>query len=358
MVRDAADEHPLPLVSVIIPMYNEEAVADRCLEEVVAHLDGLRDRFRFEVLVVDDGSTDATAEAVEAVSSRHPEVRLLRHPTNFRLGQALRFGVGRSKGDYLVTFDADLTYDVEHITKLLDAIESSGARIVIASPYMRGGEARGIPWRRLFLSRSANRFLGLTALDSLSTLTGLVRAYDGPFLRTLDLKAVDVDVNTEIIYKAQILRARILEIPAVLDWTQMTDRRVIKGINWRLYIVTLKQLILGFLFKPFLFFFLPGMLLIVLSMAAFGHLVWTAFDLHADAPAWSWSGALREAFRIELVSATLAAVCFTLGAALIALTAIVMQAKRYFDELYHLGTTIRRELGDEPVFRKERSERA
>jgi glycosyltransferase involved in cell wall biosynthesis len=354
MVPDAADEQVLPLVSVIIPMYNEEAVADRSLDAVLAHVDGLRHRFRFEVLVVDDGSTDATAEAVEAASARHPEVRLLRHPTNFRLGQALRFGVGQSKGDYLVTFDADLTYAVEHITQLLDAIVSSSARIVIASPYMRGGEAKGIPWQRLFLSRSANRFLGLTALDSLSTLTGLVRAYDGPFLRTLDLKAVDVDVNTEIIYKAQILRARIVEIPAVLDWTQMADRRVIKGINWRLYIVTLKQLILGFLFKPFLFFFLPGLLLVLLSLVASGHLVWTAVDLHHEAPSWSWSGALREAFRIELVSAAVATVSATLGVALIALTAIVMQAKRYFDELYHLGTTIRRSLSDEPAFRKGR----
>src|SRR5215218_6877382 len=135
MVRDVADEHPVPLVSVIIPMYNEEAVADRSLDAVLTHIDGLRHRFRFEVLVVDDGSTDATAAAVEAVSSRHAEVRLLRHPTNFRLGQALRFGVGESKGDYLVTFDADLTYAVEHITQLLDAIESTSARIVIASPY-------------------------------------------------------------------------------------------------------------------------------------------------------------------------------------------------------------------------------
>lgn len=347
-----AGDHELPLVSIIIPMYNEEAVADRSLEAVVAHLDGLRERFRFEVLVVDDGSTDATADAVEAVSARHHEVRLLRHPTNFRLGQALRFGVRQSRGDYLVTFDADLTYSVEHITQLLDAIVSSGARIVIASPYMKGGEAKGIPWQRLFLSRSANRFLGLTALDSLSTLTGLVRAYDGPFLRTLDLKAVDVDVNTEIIYKAQVMRARIIEIPAVLDWTQMADRRRIKGINWRLYIVTLKQLILGFLFKPFLFFFLPGMLLILLAVGACGHLVWTAFDLHADAPSATWSEALGDAFRLELVSATVATLAFTIGIALVALTAIVMQAKRYFDELYHLGTTIRREIGDETAFRR------
>lgn len=342
----------LPLVSVIIPMYNEEAVAARSLETVVAHLGNLADRFRFEVLVVDDGSTDDTRAIVEAFAADHPVVRLLAHRTNFRLGQALRFAIRASRGDYLVTFDADLTYSVDHITRLLDAISETHARIVIASPYMAGGETRGIPRSRLFLSKSANKFLGLTALDELSTLTGLVRAYDGPFIRTLDLKAVDVDVNTEVIYKAQVLRARIIEIPAVLDWTQMADRRRIKGINWRLYIVTLKQLILGFLFKPFLFFFLPGLLLLLIAVLASGHLLYTTVDIHGGV-GWTWSEALREAVGTELVSVTVAAISFTLGVALMAFTAIVMQAKRYFDELYHLGTTIRRAVSDEAAFQRD-----
>jgi glycosyltransferase involved in cell wall biosynthesis len=341
-------------VSIIVPMYNEEAVALESLEAIEAHLLTLADRFEFEILVVDDGSTDATTRIIDEAGEVLPHVRLLRHPTNFRLGQALRYGISQSRGDFLVTFDADLTYDVGHITRLLDAIESSSARIVIASPYMEGGEARGVPRSRLFLSRTANRFLGITALDSLSTLTGLVRAYDGPFMRTLNLKAVDVDVNTEIIYKAQVLRARIVEIPAVLDWTAMPDRRQIKGINWRLYIVTLKQLILGFLFKPFLFFFLPGMVFLVLALAATTHVALTAIDLHGGNDSFTWSEALRQACDEELVSATVAGVSFTLGMALVALTAVVIQAKRYFDELFHLGTMLRRQLSDEPVFHPNR----
>ena len=50
-------------------------------------------------------------------------------------------------------------------------------------------------------------------------LTGMVRVYDGRFLRSLDLRAMDTEINTEIIYKAQILHARIVEIPAHLDWS-------------------------------------------------------------------------------------------------------------------------------------------
>jgi glycosyltransferase involved in cell wall biosynthesis len=341
-----------PLVSVIVPMYNEEAVALESLEAIEAHVATLADRFDFEILVVDDGSTDATVEVIGRAQSALPHVRVLRHPTNFRLGQALRYGIAESRGDYLVTFDADLTYDVGHISALLDAIESTHARIVIASPYMEGGEARGVPRRRLFLSRSANRFLGMTALDSLSTLTGLVRAYDGPFMRTLDLKAVDVDVNTEIIYKAQVLRARIVEIPAVLDWTVMPDRRRIKGINWRLYIVTLKQLILGFLFKPFLFFFLPGVVLLTVSAIAWLHIAIETTHHHAEYG--TWSQALRETTQDDLLSLVVAGITFTLGTAFVAVTVIVMQAKRYFDELFHLGTMLRRSVSDEPAFHRPR----
>jgi glycosyltransferase involved in cell wall biosynthesis len=342
-----------PFVSVVVPMYNEEAVVEHSLEAVVSYLGGLEDRYRFEVLVVDDGSTDTTRDMVEAFAAAHPIVRLLPHRTNFRLGQALRYAVGASRGDYIVTFDADLTYSTDHIGRLLEAIVDSGARIVIASPYMEGGETFGIPRRREFLSRAANWFLGLTALDSLTTLTGLVRAYDGPFLRTLDLKAVDVDVNTEIIYKAQVLRARIIEIPATLDWRGMEGRRRIKGINWRLYIVTLKQLLMGFLFKPFIFFMIPALLLLLLSGLAATHVTLSAIAIHDEASPLTWSESLRGSVQEEALSSLVSAVCFTLGVVLIVLTLVALQAKRYFDELFHLGTTLRRELGREGAFHRE-----
>ena len=60
------------------------------------------------------------------------------------------------------------------------------------------------------MSRGANRLLGLADGGGLRTLTGMVRVYDGPFLRSLDLRAVDTDINTEIIYKARLLHARIV----------------------------------------------------------------------------------------------------------------------------------------------------
>src|SRR4051794_24269712 len=180
-------------------MYNEEAVAEQSLSDLTAYIDTLSDRYRFEILVVDDGSTDSTRELALAFAATRPLVRVLVHRNNFRLGPALRFAFGQSRGDYVVVFDADLSYSPDHIGRMLECIESTHARVVIASPYMPGGETRGIPFRRRALSQLANWFLARTAQGNLHTITGMVRAYDGPFIRTLDLKAADVDVNTEIV---------------------------------------------------------------------------------------------------------------------------------------------------------------
>ena len=68
------------------------------------------------------------------------------------------------------------------------------------------------------LSRWANRFLSLATNHSVSTVTGMVRAYDGPFLRSLSLKSMSMEINPEVIYKAMLLNARIDEIPAHLNW--------------------------------------------------------------------------------------------------------------------------------------------
>jgi len=329
-------------------MYNEAAVFDSSMAALTSALEDMADRFRFEILIVDDGSTDDTRRLAEEFGTRHEDARVLSHRVNFELGQALRYAFGQSKGDYVVTFDADLTYSPDHIERLLTTIEETSARIVIASPYMDGGETIGIPFTRRVLSRYANRFLSFFNQDDLSTITGMVRAYDGPFIRTLDLKAVGADINTEIIQKAQILRARMVEIPATLDWTAMPPDRGGR-FNSRLYWNTAKQLASGFLFRPFLAFVFPGVILLGLA-AAFG--VWIGIDVAADFNALGLTESLHHTWH-EMPAAFFGfGLALLLAIQLILLGLVTFQSKRYFDELFHLNTMVLRQVSDEPQLRR------
>ena len=182
--------------------------------------------------------------------ARQQNVRVLHHQTNFRLGQALRYAFNNCRGEYVVTIDCDLSYGPEHIGRLVTELRSTNAKIVIASPYAKNGHTTKIPFLRRFLSRSANRFLAATARGHLSTLTGMVRAYDRRFLSTLNLRSMGTDINTEILYKAELLGAKVVEIPAHLDWTfsQSSGRRR-RSLN-ALANSTNGYLVSGFMFRP------------------------------------------------------------------------------------------------------------
>ena len=304
-------------MSVLIPAYNEAAIIERTLSTVRDHLSTRSDSYSWEILVVDDGSTDGTGALADAFAATDERVRVLRHRTNFGLGQALRYGFAQAKGDVVVTLDSDLTYSVDHIDRLLDAFVETGAKVVVASPYARGGVTTHVPFRRLLPSRVANVLLAAASNAHISTYTGMVRAYDTPFLRSLNVRAMGMDVNAEILRQAQILRARIVEIPAHLDWSG--SPRGGGGSRLRMPRTTIAIAISAFLFRPVMFFMVPAFLL-----ALFAIVMW-AFAISEGLGGYRLLAALA-------IVASLAAIQF-MGFAFLAL-----QAKRSFEDLFVLGT--------------------
>lgn len=336
-----------PLVSVIVPAYNEAEIITDSLTKLAEYTDSLGDRYRWEILVVNDGSTDSTGELAEAFAVTHPQVRVLQHRVNFQLGQALRYAFNSCGGDYVVVIDCDLSYAPEHIGRLLYTIQDTRARIVIASPYLEGGQTTNVPLFRRLASRWANRLLALTATGDLSTITGMVRVYDGPFLRTLDLKAIDSEINTEIVYKAQILRARIVEIPAHLDWSFQTTGGKRRRANLRLSRSTAASLFSAFIFRPFVFFVLPGLILLGVSLYTFGWVVWHIVNVYGAKSSfgnYGFTGAVQNAYQEAPHTFLIAGITLVLSIQLISLGIIAAQSKRYFEELFHLGTSIYRHV--------------
>ena len=327
-------------VSVVIPAYNEEALIARSLERVRDYLISIEDRYSWEVIVIDDGSSDATGAIVDDFASRHTNVRVLHHAFNTNLGQSLRDGFAMANGTYVVTLDSDLSYGPEHIGRLVDAIIEHHADVVVASPYTEGGRVSEVPRMREFLSRSSNRLLTFTAQGDLSTVTGMVRAYDREFLRTLNLKSWDFEINTEIIYKGQLLRARIIEIPAHLDWTDQNAAAETRTSSIRIARSVGSQAFTSFLFKPFFYFILPGMFVLTLALYSLGWSTFHTMSFWIRGVAPSFSDSIAAAFQLSPHSFVVGGIALIAAIQLLSLGILAAQNKRYFEELFHLGTAV------------------
>ena len=125
------------LVSIAIPAYNEEAAIGYDLETIFATMD--RAGFEYEVLVIDDGSTDGTAGIV----TRYPRARLLSHPVNLGVGAARKTGMRYARGDIVVTTDGDGTYPNHAMPQLLELLRDND--LVVGA---RTREAGTWPWLR------------------------------------------------------------------------------------------------------------------------------------------------------------------------------------------------------------------
>lgn len=207
-----------PLVSVVVPAFDEAAALAAGIAAVDRELAALAGRYRFEIVIVDDGSGDGTGAIAAALAAGRSDLRVVRHAVNRGLGAALRTGFAATAGDVVVVLDADMSYAPSHVGRLLAALESTGAPIAAASPYMAGGSVRGVPAARLALSVAANRLLRAASGGAASTATGMVRAYDGAWIRALPLAADGMEVNAEIVRHALRSGAHIAEVPARLDW--------------------------------------------------------------------------------------------------------------------------------------------
>lgn len=340
------------LVSIVAPAYNEAAIIQNNLVDLCQYLEHLEDEYQWELILVNDGSRDKTGELAEAFARSRNNVHVIHHVRNEGLGQALRSGFAQSQGVYIVTLDLDLSYAPEHIGALLTKIRQTGAKLVVTSPYMKGGKVSNVPRLRLLLSVWANRFLSVAARHNISTLTGMVRVYDTEFLRMLNLRAAGMDINPEVVHKAMLLGARIEEIPAHLHWHSSfpTDKTAAKSSRRKSSMKILSHIWVtfyyGFVFRPVMFFIIPSLFCFILALYSMGWMashVWRNYQILAQTVrSPDPTDAIALAFAQSPHTFVIGGMLLMVAIQLFSLGVLAVQNKRYFEEVFYLGTAIYR----------------
>ncbi len=336
-----------PFISIVLPCYNEEAILAVNIKTVMDYLEEKCTRYRWEILIINDGSKDATGTIADDLATQRSEIRVIHHPTNLNLGNALQTGFRNSKGEIIIVMDIDLSYSVEYIGQMADKLIETSADVVIASAYMKGGKVTAVPFLRRIMSRWVNRFMQMAAQDKYHTFTGMVRAYRKSFIISVNLKTRDYEINPEIIYKGMILRAKIVEIPAHLDWTEQNKHAGKRTSSMRIFRGFFSGLMAGFIFRPYIFFIGIGTVLLFLSLY---QLVWLlvdtlsalqAVDAHIQYP---FSYSLSQQFKKNPQSFLIGGITFVAAIQFLSLGFLSLQNKRYFEELFHMGTSLKKQI--------------
>lgn len=223
---------------VIVPTYNERENIARLIERV------LEQDPRLEVLVVDDGSPDGTAEIVEGIIAANSRVHIMRRPRKMGLGTAyiagFRWALERAY-DYVFEMDADFSHDPGHLPEFLRTIQA--ADLVLGSRY-REGKVTVVNWPigRLMLSYFANvyaRFVtGLQVWDA----TGGFKCFRATVLQAIDLSKVKSNgyaFQIEMSFRAWKRGFRIIEIPIVFvdrtEGTSKMSKSIVREAIWMVW---------------------------------------------------------------------------------------------------------------------------
>jgi glycosyltransferase involved in cell wall biosynthesis len=213
------------LISIIVPTFQEAATIERVLHKV--HSLGLD----AEIIVVDDGSIDGTAEIVERVAGELTGVQLLRHEHNRGKGAAVRTALAASRGDIVVIQDADLEYDPQDIPRLVEPLRRGVADVVYGTR-LRGGQPQRA---HLFWHYVGNRFLSLLTNVLFNTTLSDVevgyKAFCGDLIRSLPLRSNRFGFEPEV--TAGILSGgdvRVYEMPIAYYGRSYSEG---KKITWR-----------------------------------------------------------------------------------------------------------------------------
>lgn len=218
-------------LSIVVPMYNEEQRVEKTVNSLNKYLAGAP--FEPEVIFVDDGSTDRTISKLESLPRQFGGFTLF-HQTNFGKGKALKTGILKSQGDYVLFMDADMSTPIEELIKFLPECDR-GTEMVIGSRKTRGANVlkHQHPWRQKLGE-------GFTLLSNFLLVPGITDFTCGFKLMRMDVakkifgsqKIERWGYDSEIIFLAKKYGYKVVEIPVTWSNDDRTRVNLFKDV-WR-----------------------------------------------------------------------------------------------------------------------------
>lgn len=253
-------------LSIVIPCYNEKASISKTVGAIAAHMASRHARIPWELILVNDGSTDGTGELLAQLERKNRFVRSCGFQKNRGRGAAIKEGLGKARGAWTLCLDADLSYDVNHISEILAAFDLTPTPdVVVVSAYMKGGVVEGVPLQRELLSRFANWLIAGSFPGRLRTVTCVVRGYRTRLVQTTPFFEEGKELHLEMLRNLALRGARILEIPGRLVW-KPGDKKTRRKNPLKIFSAGWQHLLYGLLMRPSRVFQVAAALLFLLGV--------------------------------------------------------------------------------------------
>lgn len=213
------------MMSIVIPAYNEEKRIAGSLSDTCAYMTGFG--MEYEIIVVDDGSSDGTGRIVDRIAKDAPSVRLVRYEKNRGKGHALRTGVLVTKGDFVLVMDADLSTPMEELRKLMPCVSDGGFDIAIGSRALALSDIiKKQPWWRRGMGKTFNKIVKILVIGGFSDTQCGFKLFKGDVARSLfrEAKIDRFAYDVEILALAGRNGYGIKEVP--IRWINSPESRV------------------------------------------------------------------------------------------------------------------------------------
>lgn len=193
-------------LTVVIPTYNEAGT----LQEVVARVQAVD--VSTEIIIVDDASTDGSAEVAARIAASADNVTLLRHDRNRGKGRAVRTGFEAATGDFVLVQDADLEYDPADYSKLLNPLLEGRADAVYGSRFLTSSEHRVLYFRHYLGNRLLTLLSNLATDLNLTDMESCYKVFRRELLQSIVLEEDRFGFEPEITAKVAKAGARVYEV--------------------------------------------------------------------------------------------------------------------------------------------------